>query len=47
MNEMPTPEAEAEEITQDARAERRLVWQAVLAAAIVVAIVVVREVLLR
>lgn len=47
MNEMPTPEAEAEEIARDGRSERRLVWQALISAAIVAAIVIVREMLLR
>ena len=47
MTEMPTPEAEAEEIVQDARKERRLVWQALLSIAVVVVVVVVRELLLR
>lgn len=47
MNDMPSLEAEVEELAQDARAERRLVWQAVAAGIVVVVIVIVRELLLR
>ncbi|MFJ2368951.1 hypothetical protein [Microbacterium sp. NPDC087665] len=47
MNEMPTPEAEADEIVQDARSERRLLWQALVSLVIVAAVVVVREMFLR
>lgn len=47
MTEMPTPQAEAEEIEQDARSEKRLGWQALAAIAVVVMVVVVREMFLR
>jgi hypothetical protein len=46
MSEMPSRENEAQEIVDDARAERRLIWQALLAVVVVVAIVVVRQMLL-
>jgi uncharacterized membrane protein len=47
MTEMPTPQAEAEEIEKDARSEKRLVWQAVAAIAVVAVVVIVREMFLR
>ncbi|WP_282846047.1 hypothetical protein [Microbacterium oxydans] len=47
MTATPSHDAEVEEIAADARRERRLVPQAVLALAVVVVIVVVRELLLR
>lgn len=47
MTEMPTIEAEAAEIEQDARSERGLVWQALAAIVVVVVVVVVREMFLR
>ncbi|MFS0852803.1 hypothetical protein [Microbacterium sp. 179-I 3D4 NHS] len=47
MSEMPSPETEAQEIAADARAERRLIWQAALALVVVVGVVVVRELFLR
>lgn len=47
MTGTPSHEAEVEEIASDLRRERRLVPEALLALGIVVAIVVVRELLLR
>lgn len=47
MTATPSPQAEQEEIATDARREKRLVPQALLALGIVVVIVVVRELLLR
>ena len=47
MTEAPSQGAEAEEIAADARRERRLIPQALLSLAVVVVIVVVREMLLR
>ncbi|MFJ2502818.1 hypothetical protein ACNPM4_19095 [Microbacterium sp. AGC62] len=47
MNAAPSPEAEREEIVADARRERRLIPQAVLALVVVVVVVVVRELFLR
>ncbi|MCM3779611.1 hypothetical protein [Microbacterium hydrocarbonoxydans] len=37
---------EEQEIATDARSERRLVWQALLSLAVVVVVVIVRELLL-
>lgn len=47
MTEAPSPDAEAEEIAGDARRERRLIPQALLALVVVVAVVIVRELFLR
>jgi hypothetical protein len=47
MTEAPTQQDEVEEIVADARRERMLVPQALLALAVVVVIVVVREILFR
>ena len=47
MTATPSHDAEVEEIAADARRERRLVPQALLALAIVVIVVVVRELFLR
>ena len=47
MTEAPSQEAEVEEVAADARRERRLVPQGLLALAVVIVIVVVRELLLR
>ncbi|WP_168441079.1 MULTISPECIES: hypothetical protein [unclassified Microbacterium] len=47
MTATPSHDAEVEEIAADARRERRLVPQALLALAVVVIIVVVRELFLR
>ncbi|MDQ0726263.1 hypothetical protein [Microbacterium sp. W4I20] len=47
MTEAPSQEAEVEEVAADARRERRLVPQALLALGVVIVIVVVRELLLR
>lgn len=47
MTEMSSYEDETAEIERDARSERRLVWQAVVAAVVVVAVVVLRELFLR
>lgn len=47
MTDAPSHDAEAEEITADARKERRLIPQALISLAVVVVIVVVRELLLR
>lgn len=47
MTATPSHEGEVEEITADARRERRLIPQALLALAVVVVIVVVRELFLR
>jgi hypothetical protein len=47
MTEAPSQSAEVEEIAADARRELRLIPQALLALAVVVVIVVVRELLLR
>lgn len=47
MTESPSHKAEEEEIAADARRERFLIPQALIALGIVVVIVVVRELLLR
>ena len=47
MTATPSHDAEVEEIAADARRERRLVPQALLALAVVVIVVVVRELFLR
>lgn len=47
MTEAAPQDAEVQEIAADARRERRLIPQGLLALAVVVAIVVVRELLLR
>jgi len=47
MTETPSHDAEVEEIAADARRERRLIPQALLALVVVVIIVVVRELFLR
>ncbi|WP_181157495.1 hypothetical protein [Microbacterium sp. MYb62] len=47
MTAAPSPDSEREEIAADARRERRLIPQAILALAVVAVIVVVRELLLR
>lgn len=47
MTDTPSYQSEQEEIAADARRERRLVPQALLSLAVVVGIVVVRELLLR
>lgn len=47
MTEPLSQDAEVQEIREDARRERRLVPQALLALAVVVAIVIVRELFLR
>ncbi len=47
MTDAPSHDAEVEEIEADARKERRLVPQALISLAVVVVIVVVRELLLR
>ncbi|WP_314646016.1 hypothetical protein [uncultured Microbacterium sp.] len=47
MSDIPTREQETEEIAHDARSEKKLVWQALAAFAVVAVIVVVRELLLR
>ncbi|MFJ6430031.1 hypothetical protein [Microbacterium maritypicum] len=47
MTATPSHDAEVEEIAADARRERRLIPQALLALAVVVIIVVVRELFLR
>lgn len=47
MTEAPSQDAEVQEIVVDARRERRLIPQALLAIAVVVVIVVVRELFLR
>lgn len=47
MTAAPSPEAEREEIVADARRERRLIPQALLALAVVVVVVVLRELFLR
>lgn len=47
MTEAPSKAAEVEEIATDARREKRLIPQALLALAIVVVIVIVRELFLR
>jgi len=47
MTETASQDAEVQEIVADARRERRLIPQGLLALAVVVAIVVVRELLLR
>jgi hypothetical protein len=47
MTAAPSHESEVEEIAADARRERRLIPQALLSLAVVVAIVIVRELLLR
>jgi hypothetical protein len=47
MTAAPSHEAEREEIVADARRERRLIPQALLALAVVVIVVIVRELLLR
>jgi len=47
MTETPTHEAEVEEIAADRRREYRLVPQGLLALAIVVVVVIVREMFLR
>lgn len=47
MTAAPSHEAEGEEITADARRERRLIPQALLALAVVVVVVIVRELFLR
>lgn len=47
MTEAPSRNEEEAEITADARREKRLIPQALLSLAVVVAIVIVRELLLR
>lgn len=47
MSELPSHEQEAEEIVRDARKERLLVLQAVIAATVVAVVVVLRELFLR
>ena len=47
MTATPSHDAEVEEIAADARRERRLVPQALLALGVVVIVVVVRELFLR
>ncbi|WP_177173775.1 hypothetical protein [Microbacterium sp. LCT-H2] len=47
MTDAPSHDAKVEEIAADARKERRLIPQALLSLAVVVVIVVVRELLLR
>lgn len=47
MTEAPSQDAEVQEIAADARRERQLIPQALLALAVVVVIVVVRELFLR
>ncbi|MBP3977659.1 hypothetical protein [Microbacterium sp. BLY] len=47
MSDAPAHDAEVEEIAADRRAEWRLIPQALLSLAVVVVIVVVREMLLR
>ena len=47
MTEASSQDTEVQEIVVDARRERRLIPQGLLALAVVVAIVVVRELLLR
>ncbi|CAN7240989.1 hypothetical protein ACIPJ1_16970 [Microbacterium maritypicum] len=47
MTATPSHDAEVEEIAADARRERRLIPQALLALVVVVIIVVVRELFLR
>lgn len=47
MTDAPSPDPEQDEIAVDRRRERLLIPQALLSLAIVVAIVVVRELLLR
>ncbi|MCT1395398.1 hypothetical protein M4D51_06635 [Microbacterium sp. p3-SID338] len=47
MTDAPSHDAEVEEIAADGRKERRLIPQALISLAVVVVIVVVREMLLR
>lgn len=47
MTAAPSHESEVEEIATDARRERRLIPQALLALAVVVIVVVLREMFLR
>ena len=47
MTAAPSHETEVEEIAADARRERRLIPQALLALAVVVIVVVLRELFLR
>jgi len=47
MTATPSHDAEVEEIVADGRRERRLIPQALLALAVVVIVVVVRELFLR
>lgn len=47
MTATPSHDAEVEEIAADARRERRLIPQALLSLAVVVIVVIVRELLLR
>lgn len=47
MTESPSRSTEEEEIATDARREKRLIPQALLAFGVVVVIVIVRELLLR
>jgi len=47
MTGIPSHDAEVAEITADARRERRLIPQALLALAVVVVVVIVRELFLR
>ena len=47
MTESPAPHVEQDEIAEDARREKRLIPQALLALGVVIVIVVVRELLLR
>ncbi|MFK3676368.1 hypothetical protein ACI2IP_01470 [Microbacterium sp. NPDC090218] len=47
MTASPSHDAEVEEIAADARHERRLIPQALLALVVVIIVVVVRELLLR
>ncbi|MGH3688717.1 MAG: hypothetical protein ACRDT7_01060 [Microbacterium sp.] len=47
MTAAPSHDAEVEEIAADSRRERRLIPQALLALAVVVIVVIVRELFLR
>ncbi|WP_312170701.1 hypothetical protein [Microbacterium sp.] len=47
MTDAPSPQTEQDEIAADARREKRLIPQALLALGIVVVVVIVRELLLR
>ncbi|WP_197055675.1 hypothetical protein [Microbacterium sp. ZOR0019] len=47
MTAAPSHDTEAEEIAEDARRERRLIPQAIIALVVVAAVVIVRELFLR